>query len=168
MPCDVAGVAGWKDRPVNSPVHGVVADDHRGNNVEDLTAEATEGVEDSVVTGTGEGVLSVCGNAVGDDTALLLAAWVLVSNRVPKCPLLLPLLLVVLVSNNPSMHARMRKYATCFPSLQHSSLTPRQCSLLPFEVDSLSSPVEDGSQVQLTNVAPIAEKASHAISLLFL
>jgi hypothetical protein len=59
---------------VDGPVHGVVADDHGGNNVEDLRAETAEGVEDGVVGRVREGVLAVGGEAVGDDAALLLAA----------------------------------------------------------------------------------------------
>ena len=57
--------------PLNGPVHDVVAGDHRGGPVEDLGAEAPEGVEDGVVGGAGEGVLAVGGNAVGDDALLL-------------------------------------------------------------------------------------------------
>ena len=59
---------------MDGPVHGVVADDHGRDDVEDLAAETAEGVEDGVVEGAGEGLLAVGGQAVGDDAALLLAA----------------------------------------------------------------------------------------------
>lgn len=45
--------------PLGSPVHQVVAGDQRRQPVEDLRLGAAEGVEDSVVSGTGERVLTV-------------------------------------------------------------------------------------------------------------
>lgn len=64
----------WLILPLNGPVHGSVGNDEGRNNVEDLVAETTEGVEDSGVEGTGEGALlvrreGVGGNALGGRAA---------------------------------------------------------------------------------------------------
>lgn len=67
------------DLPVGGPVHDVPAGDQGRKKVENLGAEAAPGVEDGVVGGTGEGVLAVRGDAVGDDTSLLLATCTSVS-----------------------------------------------------------------------------------------
>lgn len=58
---------------MGSPVHDVPAGDQGRKEVEDLVAEAAPGIEDGVVGGAGEGVLTVGGDAVGDDSSLLLA-----------------------------------------------------------------------------------------------
>lgn len=59
----VAGV--FRALPLDSPVHHAVGDDERGDNVENLVAEATESVEDGGVEGTGEGPLAVGREGVG-------------------------------------------------------------------------------------------------------
>jgi hypothetical protein len=56
--------------PLGSPLHDVVAGDGGGQPVEDLRLSATEGVEDGVVGGTGEGLLSVGRQTVGDNSLL--------------------------------------------------------------------------------------------------
>jgi hypothetical protein len=61
--------------PLGSPVKEVVGNNHGGNPVEDLAPGASEGVEDSVVGDTSEGVLTVGGQTVVDDALLLLATW---------------------------------------------------------------------------------------------
>ena len=50
---------GGKAVPLDGPVQGVVEEDHGGRPVQDLVAEPPPGVEDGVVGGAGEGVLSV-------------------------------------------------------------------------------------------------------------
>lgn len=52
-------------------MHDVVTSDKRGGPVEELGAEATESVEDGVVSGAGKGVLAVRADTVGDDALLL-------------------------------------------------------------------------------------------------
>lgn len=61
--------------PLDGPVHDVVKEDHWGGDVEDLAAESAPAVEDGGVGSTGQGVLSVGAQAVGDDAALLGAAY---------------------------------------------------------------------------------------------
>lgn len=56
--------------PVNSPVHNVVGGDEWRYDVEDLCAGSSPRVEDGCVGCAGEGVLSVGGEAVGDDALL--------------------------------------------------------------------------------------------------
>lgn len=56
---------------MGGPVHGVVEENHRRRNVEDLLAESPPRVEDGVMSGTGHGVLSIGAHGVGDDTLLL-------------------------------------------------------------------------------------------------
>jgi hypothetical protein len=53
--------------PLNGPVHGGVCDNKGRNDVENLVAEAAEDVEDSSMTSTGEGTLTVSGQRVGGD-----------------------------------------------------------------------------------------------------
>ena len=60
-----------KTIPLNSPVENVVAGNGGRSPVEDLAAETSPGVEDGVVESTGEGVLAVRGNTVGDDALLM-------------------------------------------------------------------------------------------------
>jgi len=52
------------NQPLDSPFHGQVSDNHRGNPVKDLKAGSSEGVEDGVVESSGEGTLSVGAEAV--------------------------------------------------------------------------------------------------------
>lgn len=59
---------------MGSPLHGVVETNEGRGDVEDLLADPSPGVEDGVVGSTGNGVLSVGAEAVGDDTLLLEAA----------------------------------------------------------------------------------------------
>lgn len=64
--------------PLDSPVHGSVRSEEWRDNVEDLVTEATEGVEDRGVEGTGEGALAVgregvSRNALGGRTACIVA-----------------------------------------------------------------------------------------------
>lgn len=61
----------WDDVPLGSPVHQVVTGNQRRKPVEDLGLSAAESVEDSVVSSTGEGVLTV-GRKAEVDNALLL------------------------------------------------------------------------------------------------
>lgn len=61
--------------PLDSPVQGVVADNHGRGPVQDLRADAAECVEDGVVGGAGEGVLAVERDAVRDDALLREATW---------------------------------------------------------------------------------------------
>ena len=56
--------------PVNSPVHDVVCGDEWRYNVEDLCAGSSPRVEDGRVGCTGEWVLAVRGETVGDDALL--------------------------------------------------------------------------------------------------
>lgn len=51
--------------PLNSPVQSSVGNDEGRNNVEDLSAETTESVEDGGVESTGEGALTVGGEGIG-------------------------------------------------------------------------------------------------------
>lgn len=57
--------------PLGSPVHQVVTGNQRRQPVEDLGLGAAEGVENGVVSGTGEGVLTVGGKTVCDNALLL-------------------------------------------------------------------------------------------------
>jgi hypothetical protein len=56
--------------PLDSPLHSVVPKNERGRPVEDLTPCAAEGVEDSSVQGSGEGIQSVRGHGVDGNTLL--------------------------------------------------------------------------------------------------
>lgn len=58
--------------PLGGPLHDVVAGNKGRSPVQDLPGEPPPGVEDGVVTGTGERVLAVGGNAERDNAALLL------------------------------------------------------------------------------------------------
>lgn len=55
---------------LGGPVHEFVSDKHGDGPVEDLTLGSAVGVEDSGVSGTSEGTLTVLGHSVGDDTTL--------------------------------------------------------------------------------------------------
>lgn len=59
--------------PVGGPGHGVVEENHRGSDVEDLGAESSPRVEDGSVAGAGEWVLFVGAEGVHDDALLRLA-----------------------------------------------------------------------------------------------
>ena len=63
--------------PLFGPFDGIVAKNHRRQEVKDLASEPPPRVENSVVAGPGKGVLPVRGDAVGDDALLLLGvrAW---------------------------------------------------------------------------------------------
>lgn len=67
------------DKPLDSPLHGHVADDQRRGEVENLMAESSPGVENSCVKSTGERSLSVGTECEGCDTLLCLGACVLLS-----------------------------------------------------------------------------------------
>lgn len=56
-------------------MHEVVTGKQGGDPEEDLSLGSAEGVEDEVVAGAGEGVLSVGGQTVGDNALLLLTTW---------------------------------------------------------------------------------------------
>lgn len=56
--------------PLRGPIHEVVANNEGRGPVEHLAAESPPGVENRIVRGTGEGVLSVWTEAVGDDSLL--------------------------------------------------------------------------------------------------
>lgn len=70
------GVESVGDLPLNSPVHGSVGNYERGSDVENLVAEATEGVEDGGVESTSEGTLAVGGERVGGNALRGRAAWI--------------------------------------------------------------------------------------------
>lgn len=59
-----------QDSPLSSPVHDVVCGNEWRDDVEDLCAGPSPRVEDGCVGCAGEGVLSVGGEAVGDDALL--------------------------------------------------------------------------------------------------
>lgn len=61
--------------PLNSPLHGSVCDNHRWEDVEDLSADTSGDVEEGGVKGTSEWTLSVGGKTVVDDTSLLWGSW---------------------------------------------------------------------------------------------
>lgn len=63
----------WRgeDVPLVSPLDDVVTGNHGRQPEEDLVLGAAEDVEDGVVAGAGEGVLSVGGDTVVDDALLL-------------------------------------------------------------------------------------------------
>jgi hypothetical protein len=65
--------------PLNGPVHSVISDENWWQPEEDLVLCATEGVEDSVVCGTSERILTVGREAVGSDTLLWWRAYCSVS-----------------------------------------------------------------------------------------
>lgn len=66
---------GGVDSLLNGPLHGLVCDEQRNAEVEDLTAGTAEGVEDSGVESSGKRVLTVLGEAVVDDALLGGRAW---------------------------------------------------------------------------------------------
>ena len=51
-------------KPLNSPLHGVIGDNKRRSEVEDLMAESAPGVEDSGIECAGERTLSVAAECV--------------------------------------------------------------------------------------------------------
>jgi len=75
IPSDENGAFCKGNLPLGSPVHHIIGGDERGNHVPHLGGEATPGVEDCVMQGSGEGVLSIGGETVGDDALLFLATW---------------------------------------------------------------------------------------------
>lgn len=70
-------LAGINDSPLNSPLHGAVCDDERGNKVEDLVPRAANDVPEALCEKVGHGSLSVRAEGVGND-ALARAAAALV------------------------------------------------------------------------------------------
>ena len=62
------------DLPLGRPVHDVVAGQQGRQDVENLSRGPPPRVEDGVVRGAAEGVLSVARQAEGDDALLLLPA----------------------------------------------------------------------------------------------
>lgn len=65
--------------PLRGPAHKVVADKHGRRPVEHLSAEASPSVEDRIVRGAGEGVLSVRAKTVGDNSLLGAGTWTTVT-----------------------------------------------------------------------------------------
>jgi len=57
--------------PMCSPVHYHVSGNEWRRNIKNLGAETPPGVEDGVVKGTGEGILTVRADSVGNDSLLL-------------------------------------------------------------------------------------------------
>ena len=60
------------DKPLDSPLHGKVADDHRRSEVENLIAESSPGVENGCVKSTGERSLTIGAECKRVDTLLCL------------------------------------------------------------------------------------------------
>lgn len=75
--------------PLNSPVHDVVRGDEWRHDVEDLCAGSSPRVEDGCVGCAGEGVLSVGGEAVGDDALLGLSRGACETDDVVSMPAVL-------------------------------------------------------------------------------
>lgn len=71
------------DVPLDSPLHGSVCDNHRWEDVEDLSADTSGDVEESGVESTSEWTLGVGGKTVVDDTSLLWGSWILGQPLVP-------------------------------------------------------------------------------------
>jgi hypothetical protein len=62
-----------QDHPLRiCPLHEVVTGNHRRHDVENLRAEPAPSVEDRIVGGASKRVLTVGGDAIGDDAFLLL------------------------------------------------------------------------------------------------
>lgn len=62
-----SSLAGRNILPLNGPVQSSVGNDKGRNNVENLSTETTESVEDGGVESTGEGALTVGGEGIGGD-----------------------------------------------------------------------------------------------------